>query len=209
MKKSYRYNGKTGIGVHSEFLKTRLVGVDSWRGGKMILPKPQNAAELTLLAKFIFGVELTVRFEYFDDYFGKIDLEKNIKLSRYLKMLRLENKEKDYIPADLVPRFSSNDGKMILISLRYFCNQKHNDYYDGRFNHVVFDSCYELDSYFWKHCIGEIYCGGIGGSSYGQVRVTSLKEYERLMKFKTTNGVRSGFRRKIERLIELDKAYDV
>jgi len=221
MRISFRYKGKiTDEGVHSRFFKKNLVGDRSCFRGTLKLPKPWNNAELAMLSKFIYGLELSVRFEYCEDKlveamkkvenysrFGK----SNSNFDRYLKLRQFDPNKKDYIPKSAAPSFIRTNGdKMILVYLRYFCNQNHNDIYDGRFNHVVFNSCYELDSYFWRHCIGEVSCGGISDVSYGQVEVTSFKERDRIMNlFKNSNQpVRRSFRKQIEKLIELDKEYD-
>jgi len=220
MRKSVRYKSKVGEeGCHSKFFKNYLVdNVNPFHGTLKNLPKPQNHAELAMLSKFIFGTELTVRFEYCRDEFAKAVEEakyrKNPQFSRYLKLIQLDpNKKKDYLPKSAVQGYSglmSRDGKMIIVYLRYFCNQKHNDTYDGRFNHLVFNSSYDVDSYFWRHCIGELSCGGIASSSYGQVEVTSFKERERIMNLFTNvnEPVRKSFSKQIEKLIELDKTYD-
>lgn len=215
MKKSFRYKSKVGgEGCHSKFFKNHLIGeVNPFHGTLKNLPKPENHAELSMLSKFIFGIELTVRFEYCDEFADAIrDAERsNTKFARYLKLIKM--KGEDFVPKSGVPNYSNTrckDDKLILLNLRYFCNQKHSDTYDGRFNHVVFDSSYDVDSYFWRHCLGELSCGGIGGSSYGQVEITSFKEHDRILNlYKDKDGpVRKSFRKQIEKLIELDKTYD-
>ena len=70
MKKSFRYNGKTGRGVHSEFFKTLIKNNFLHADFKPCVPKPYNNAELALLSKFIFGVEFSVRFEYCHDEYA-------------------------------------------------------------------------------------------------------------------------------------------
>lgn len=208
MNKSFRYNAKgKGLGIHSEFYKT-LIDRNCYRG-KMNLPKPETLAELTLLAKFIFGVELTMRFEYCQDWLEKeINESKDLKFKRYIKLMRLNpNNDRDYIPKQ--KSGMNRKDKMILLYLRYWCNQKHNDYYDSKFNHEVHGSCYEVDSYFWKHCLDELSCGGIAGSSYGQVEITSLKDHKRILNmFKSNEGIRDEFQKEINELIEKDKQYD-
>lgn len=210
--KSYRYNGKTGLGVNHKFFKTLIKNKESWRG-ELNLPKPYNQAELAMLSKFIFGVVLSVRFEYHTDSLEATIKEckryEDIKFERNLKLINLN--KKDYILKSEAPNFSrTRDNKMILFDLRYFCNQEHNSYYDHIFNRVIFKSSYEVDSYFWRHCIGEVYCGGIGDSSYGQVSITSFKERNRLLNFinNPNQRARKGFIHQMKKLIELDKRYD-
>ena len=229
MRKSFRYKSKIGEeGCHSKFFKNHIIDkVNTFRGTLKNLPKPQNHAELAMLSKFIFGTELTLRFEYCEDKFAEAisEAEKprygaptgkgmdkaNLKFARYLKLIKI--KDEDFVPKSGVPKNSNarcRNDKMILLYLRYFCNQKHNDTYDSRFNHVVFDTSYDVDCYFWRHCLGELCCGGISGSSYGQVEITSFKERERIMNLFTNvnEPVRRSFRKQIEKLIELDKEYD-
>ena len=114
-------------------------------------------------------------------------------------MYRIDPNKKDYI----------NNRKMEFLYLRYFCNQQHRSYYDYEFNKEVFQSSYELDDYFWRHCIGKLSCGGIAGQSYGQVFLTSFKEYERVLNiFKNVDEpVRMEFKTKIDKLIVKDKKY--
>ena len=132
MKKSFRYKGKiTGLGVHSEFFKKNLIGNTSWRG-TLNLPKPQNKAEIAMLSKFIFGTELSVRFEYCFDEFAKAVQEakhrNNTQFARYLKLIQLDPNSKDYISkaaAQGYSRLMSREGKMVLVYFRYWCEQKH------------------------------------------------------------------------------------
>lgn len=199
--KSVRYNAGNGkLGIHSGLMKT-LIDKNSWEGS-LKMPKPQNHAELALLSKFIFGVELSVRFEYFTDSLSDIlrETKDNDKLSRLIKLRSLNKDKTDYFPRNVTKLGRGDNGKLELLNLRYWCKQSHNSYYDGRFNHIVFNSCYELDSYFWRHCIGEIYCGGIGDSSYGQVSITSIKEYKRLLKFDKDQRVRTWFKNELNEL---------
>ena len=208
MIKSFRYNAKgKGLGIHSEFFKT-LIDKNCYRG-KMNLPKPQTHTEITLLAKFIFGVELTMRFEYCDDLLEKYLLNsKNLKFKRYVKLMKLNpDKDKDYIPRQKLAM--NKKDKMILLWLRYFCNQKHNDYYDHKFTYEVFNSSYDVDSYFWRHCFDELCCGGIASSCYGQVEITSLKDRTRILNiYSGKDGIREEFQKEINELIEKDKQYD-
>lgn len=228
MKNSFRYKCKIGTeGVNSRFFKDKLVDNINCFHGTLKLPKPWNNAELAMLSKFIYGVELSVRFEYCYDFCYHLPKfadaikecgsprygQKNTQLARYLKLRELDSNKKDYIPESAVPygfNIMKYDKKMVLIYLRYFCNQKHNDIYDSRFNHVVFNSSYEVDSYFWRHCIGEVSCGGIASSSYGQVEITSFNERDRILNFiKYPNQtIRRSFRKQMEKLIELDKTYN-
>jgi len=208
--KSFRYKGKKTLelGVHSEFLRKHIKR--GWHysfiGG---IPKPHTKAELSLLSKFIFGIELSVRFEYFNNLLEKQLKTRDQKLARSIKLTKLSPNKKDYFPASR--SVSSRDDKMVLINLRYFCNQNHSDYYDSKFNEYVFNSCYELDSAFWNHCVGEIYCGGIGGYSYGQVDITSIKEYDRLLMLNNEtndNLVRDSFKRKMSKLVKKNNKYE-
>lgn len=221
MKNNFRYKCKIGTeGVNSRFFKDKLVDNINCFHGTLKLPKPWNNAELAMLSKFIYGVELSVRFEYCHDKFGDAIGEskstkyakKNMQFARYLKLRQLGSDKNDFIPKSAVPyEFRCSNDKMILLYLSYFCNQKHNDIYDSRFNHVVFNSSYEVDSYFWRHCIGELSCGGIANSSYGQVEIASLKERDRILNLiKYPNQtIRRSFRKQMEKLIELDKTYDI
>ena len=63
--KNNRYKGNTidTLGINSEFMKTLIKNKNTWNG-ELKLPKPQNNAEITMLSKFLFGIELSVRFEY-------------------------------------------------------------------------------------------------------------------------------------------------
>lgn len=219
--KTLRYYSKFGYGVHSGFFKDNLIeDVHMHRQAKLLLPKPQNIAELAMLSKFIFGVELTVRFEYFHDsiheFLNKSSIWRRqtpdeIKKIRFIKLWKMNNKKGD-IPYNLFKDdLRTKDKKIVLVDLRYFCNQEHSSYYDHNFNKLVFDwGCYELDSVFWKHCIGELYCGGIGTYSYGQVRIMSIKESDRLINmFNNPNQpVRKSFKDKINKLYKLDLEYE-
>lgn len=222
MRKSFRYKSKIGDeGVHSKFFKDQLVdNVNTFRG-TLKLPKPWNNAELAMLSKFIYGVELSVRFEYCHDKLSDAIKEcespryrpKGIQFIRYIKLRELNSNKEDYIPASAVPygfNIMKRDKKMVLVYLRYFCNQKHNDIYDSKFNGVVFYSSYEVDSYFWRHCIGEVSCGGIGSVSYGQVEITSFKERKRILNLvqNQEQTIRKSFKKRMEKLILLDKEYD-
>jgi len=209
--KNNRYKGKKvdTLGINSDFMKT-LIKANTWHG-ELKLPKPQNNAEIAMLSKFLFGIELSVRFEYCYDKITEIiekskydryQTDENLRLVRFLKLYRIDPNRKDYI--------NKGDKKMELIHLQYFCNQEHNFYYDVEFNMKVFNSSYELDSYFWRHCIGELRCGGIASTSYGQVSSYSFKEYERLLNiFKNTDEpVRNEFKVKLDKLIIKDKKYE-
>lgn len=213
-----RYNSNTGLGVRSDYFKDNIVKDNSYRG-KLNLPKPQNNAEIALLSKFIFGTELSVKFSYCVDtinsYINKIEsrtwskpTQDEIKFIRFFKLWLLNPNKEDYLPK--MSQLRHKNGKSVLLSVSYQCNQKHDDYYDSLFNYNVFKSCYELDSRFWRHCIGEVSCGGIGTYSYGQVEITSFKETKRILNiFKNPNEtVRESFKQKIEKLIEEDLAYE-
>lgn len=217
--KTLRYYSKLGYGVHSGFFKDNLIkDVDMYRREKLLLPKPQNNAEIAMLSKFIFGTELTVRFEYFhdsiQDFLNKSSWRKtpeDIKKIRFIKLWKMNNK-KNNIPYELFKYdLRTSDKKIVLVNLRYFCNQEHRSYYDYNFNKLVFKfGSYELDSAFWKHCIGELYCGGIGTYSYGQVDITSFKESERLINMVNNpdQPVRKSFKDKINKLYKLDLEYE-
>lgn len=209
--KNKRYKGKNidTLGINSEFMKT-LIKNDNTFHGELNLPKPQNNAEIAMLSKFLFGIELSVRFEYCYDKITEGILKANgpypnsevIKLSRFLKLYRIDPNKKDYI--------TKGDRKMEFLYLRYFCNQEHCSYYDYEFNMEVFQSSYELDNYFWRHCIGKVSCGGIASHSYGQVSVTSFKQYERVLNIfnNADESVRRKFKSKIDKLIAKNKKYE-
>ena len=177
-----RYKGKkTEFGINSEFFKTLIKPRIrySFDGKALKIQKPQNQAEIAMLSKFIFGIELTCRFEYCHDKFAdevrKIENPKynwlkassdDIRFLRYFKLYKLDPSKKDYIPKSAAPSNASiRDNKMVLVYLRYFCNVPHDNYNDNKFNNEVFKSSYELDSHFWIHCIGELTCGGISSCS--------------------------------------------
>jgi hypothetical protein len=42
---------------------------------------------------------------------------------------------------------------------------------------------YDYSRDFWRHVVGELYCGGIAASSYGQVRVREHRDQKRLKEF--------------------------
>ena len=79
--KNNRYKGKKvdTLGINSDFMKT-LIKANTWHG-ELKLPKPQNNAEIAMLSKFLFGIELSVRFEYCYDKITEI-IEKS-KYDRY------------------------------------------------------------------------------------------------------------------------------
>lgn len=221
--KTLRYNSNKGLGVHSDFFKNNIVkDINSFRGGSLKLPKPQNNAEIAMLSKFIFGTELTVRFEYcydnINEYINKVEnrtwskpSQEEIKTIRFLKLWLLDPNKKDYLKYNGSELRTKRDGNTILVYLRYFCNQVHSDYYDNSFNKRVYKwGSYELDSAFWRHCIGELSCGGIGTYSYGQVEITSFKEGQRVLNiFKNPNEpVRKSFKRKIDKLFNEDLEYE-
>lgn len=201
--KSFRYKGKNCIsyGVHAEFLKRRLR-----YGGyhqNLILPQPKNVAEIKLLSAFIFGVELGVKFDRIHDVVLQ-EIKNDKTFARKYKLNMLSSDRKDY--------FSGHyNGKMILLYLMYECTTLHSEYYDSKFNYEVFDSSYELDNSFWKHCVGEISSGGIGGYSYGQLQVTSLKERNRLLNMMNNpeQEARPSFIKKLNRLKRKDKQFDI
>lgn len=217
--KSFRHKSGTyknkKIGAHSHLLNSILTGdVHSFRRNfKPSAPKPCNVAEVSMLAKFIFGIELTFRFDQFYNYNDKLANTTDVNFSRFFKLFKLDPNKPDFIQKKSIPKYSGlriRDGKVVLINLRYVCNQKHDDYYDYKMSQELFDSCYELDGAFWRHCIGELYCGGIGSSSYGQVEFTSFKEYDRILNMHDNpdQPVSDSFKKKIDKLIKEDKKYD-
>jgi hypothetical protein len=208
--KVFRYKGNksTEFGISNVFYKTLISG--SWWGNrKMKLPKPYNNAEIAILSKFIFGVELSVSIQV-NDYLNRhIKEDRDIKFIRFLKLYKL-NPIEDYIKKSSLPKYiSCDDDKMILLSIRYQCSKKHNDYYDGGFNMNVLNSPYEVDAYFWDHCVGRLHCGVIGGESYGQVNITSFKEYERILNIcnNPEEPARESFKKEINKLIKKDNKY--
>ena len=89
--KTLRYNSNKGLGVHSDFFKNNIVkDINSFRGGSLKLPKPQNNAEIAMLSKFIFGTELTVRFEYCYDNIMNISIKLKIELGVNLHKKKLK-----------------------------------------------------------------------------------------------------------------------
>lgn len=217
IKKSFRCKCKSGIGMHSEYLKT-LTNKRLGRG-YLNVPKPYNAAELSMLSKFIFGIELTVTFNQFTDYIENIrnpkynwitNSKEELNSIRFLKLYLINPDKLDFIPVKYMSSKRSRDNKFVFINLLYHCDQIHDSYYDHKFSMEVFNSSYDVDGAFWRHCIGELYCGGIASCSYGQVETTSYKEYERLLNFKNNpdQSVRDCFREEIEKMIEIDNTYN-
>lgn len=214
--KSFRCKCKSGIGMHSEYLKT-LTDRNLGRA-YLNMPKPYNLSELAMLSKFIFGIELSCNFKQFHDYienaatprYGWLKDSDSDKLVRFFKLYLLDPNKLDYIPKNKVSHCRSHDDKFVFINLQYFCDQYHDSYYDHKFSTEIFRSSYDVDGCFWRHCIGELYCGGISSHSYGQVEVTSFKEYERLKNLKDNpdQPIRDSFRKEMEKLIEEDKKYD-
>lgn len=48
--------------------------------------------------------------------------------------------------------------------------------------------CADIDGYdysakFWRHVVGELYCGGIAAHSYGQAHIGTIKDCARLTRF--------------------------
>lgn len=211
-KKSFRYKGADfdNLGIHSEFMKTRVNNNHWYSIWKF--PKPQNNAEISMLSKFIFGVELSASFDYFYDLLSEqIKKDDDIQFNRLIKLNNLNSNKLDYINKKNAPEHSrTHDDKMVLITHMYKCDQFYNPYDDNKFNDEVFKSSYETNDQFWKHCLGPLYCGGIGGVAYGQVYITSLTDYHRLINlYKNTNEpVRECFKNEIDKLIILDKKYD-
>ena len=62
--KNFRYKGNKvkEFGINTNFFRT-IANVEWYRDGTLDLPKPRNQAEISMLSKFIFGIELTCRFE--------------------------------------------------------------------------------------------------------------------------------------------------
>lgn len=202
--KNFRYKGKTckHFGVNTEFMKSRF---DStlWTP-KLDLPIPWNVSEIKLLSKFIFGLTLNVTFDsnrIHDSYLEKLIKDKLFE--RATKINNLSPDKKDYF-------VGGHYGKMTLLYMAYKCEQIHSNYYDHKFNQEVFGSCYEMDSSFWRHCIGELSCGGIATHCYGQIQVTSLSERKRLLNMinNPNQDARQEFIDELNKLKELDKKYE-
>jgi len=213
MKNSFRYNSKGGLGMNSEYLKT-IVSKETWKG-KLKMPVPQNKSEISLLSKFIFGVELSVDFENYYDEFYKATQDKYAEVSflRFLKLYKLDSSpnKKDYIDKNNRSYSRNRNGKMVLSYFRYKCDTDHDTYYDSKFNYEVFNTSYELDSYFWRHCLGEISSGGISSRSYGHVETLFFKDYNRIDNiYKNVDEPASEiFKEELEKLILEDKKYDL
>ena len=214
MSKSKRYNKK---GIHSDLylklIRNKRSDFDVPCGEirPISIPKPFNDKELAILSKFIFGVELTVKFDYFTTFskltFSKLrsynnDSFRKMKLEDISLKLKLEEKEHFNKNEDFF--LTSGNKKMVFLELRYICGVQHNTYYDWKFENIAHDGFYDVDEIFWDHCIGDIYCGGIGGSCYGQVRVTSINDYKRLMKWHENPDaeVRPEFMKRMKALIK-------
>lgn len=207
VKKSFRYKN---IGIHSELLKKLLVPGWSWhRDFKKFVPKPESEGEFLLFSKLIYGIELHFEISGLYNHLKEYS-NRNLILERFFKLNNLKSEKPDSIPGKLIPGCRIRDNKMVLLSFSYQCIEYHDKYYDNKFNYEVFNSCYELDSSFWKHTLGELYCGGIAAHSYGQIEVTSLKEYDRLLKlFEKRKDIRKSFLSKINKFKEMDNAYDI
>lgn len=60
---------------------------------------------------------------------------------------------------------------------------------------------YEHSGYFWEKVIGNLYCGGIAGHSYGQTRIRSYRQRKRLEKWISNRSKGISYARKpFERL---------
>lgn len=204
MKNSFRYKGKNckNEGIHSELMKTLIT--KGWHYD-LNMPIPYNVSEIKLLSKFIFGVELTVKFDkIYDNLLNKLRTDK--LLERAFKLNQISENKKDYFYHDN----KWNDNKLELFLFSYECDQRHDYYYDHKFNREVFKSSYEMDDSFWKLCVGELYCGGIAGNSYGQVKTFSLKERKRLLNIINNRNEqpRQEFIDELNKLKVLDKQYD-
>jgi hypothetical protein len=204
MKKSFRYKGNNceNEGVHSELMKTLITR--GWHYD-LNMPIPYNINEIKLLSKFIFGIELTVNFDrIYDNLLNKLKTDQSFE--RAFKLNQLSENKKDYFYCD--NKWENNKLKLFMFS--YECKQRHDYYYDHKFNKEVFKSSYEMDDSFWKHCVGELYCGGISGNSYGQVKIFSLKERERLLNIinNYNEESRQEFIDELNKLKILDKQYD-
>lgn len=68
-------------------------------------------------------------------------------------------------------------------SARYSVKELYNSYHGEKFLHG--ERCtkgYDYSATFWRFAIGELYCGGIASTSYGQAHVSTIKEVDRLKK---------------------------
>jgi len=200
-----RYNN---IGIHSEFIKT-ILKCDHCNF-ELDIPKPQNYSEFSILSKFIFGIKLTIDFKCTDLVeYRWLPENKKIKLKRKLKLAFLNNKKFIYLknPDKTRKPYNNNYDKMLLLKCEYDCEQEFNDYDDNKFNIEIFGSSYMTKGIFFKHCIGELTCGGLG---YGQVDIYFIPEYIRLINmYKNENEkARDCFKNEIQKLIEKNDKYD-
>lgn len=53
----------------------------------------------------------------------------------------------------------------------YRVREKYNSYHGGSGDLVSSTGSYDVDREFWKRVVGELYCGGTAGFSYGQTRI--------------------------------------
>lgn len=201
-------NCYNGTGVNADFFKTLVKNRKNVFDYDLKLPKPNNIAEFNLLSKFIFGVELIVDF---NDFFDHLNLyfKNDDKLARKIKLYNINN-NKNYIEKGIkinhyyVP---DRNNKIVLLSFKYNCKNKHSEYYDAEFNNYVFHMSYEAESKFFHHVLGS---GGWYSLCSGGSDVTTFDEYYRLKNMIKNNHqiVSESFKNEIDKLIKMNDDYN-